>query len=113
MLDEGTFVATYKFALLQSLADLSVEKGDDSGEPLEIQTKDIARKFIQYYAPQALPYPSPDGTPKILKQNPSQQAEVIGRLEPLVAEVGTNVLVLRNNEQLWNPLVTAVTRKIK
>ena len=31
LLDEGQFVASYKFALLLALADLSVEHGDDSG----------------------------------------------------------------------------------
>jgi len=30
LLDEGLFVATYKFALLLDLADLSIEQGDDS-----------------------------------------------------------------------------------
>jgi hypothetical protein len=49
LLDEGLFVASYKFALLLSLADLSVEKGDDSGSPLTISTNEIAEKFIQYY----------------------------------------------------------------
>ena len=29
LLDEGSFVASYKFALLVALADLSVERGDD------------------------------------------------------------------------------------
>jgi hypothetical protein len=38
LLDEGLFVATYKFALLLSLADLSIELGDDSGGPLTLAT---------------------------------------------------------------------------
>jgi hypothetical protein len=33
LLAEGGFVATYKFALLLALTDLSVELGDDSGAP--------------------------------------------------------------------------------
>jgi hypothetical protein len=49
LLDEGLFVASYKFALLLALADLSVEAGDDSGAPLPITTDQIAGKFIQYY----------------------------------------------------------------
>lgn len=49
LLGEGRFVASYKFALLQALADLSVEKGDDSGEPFKLTTSDIAEKFIHYY----------------------------------------------------------------
>ncbi len=49
LLDEGLFTASYKFALLLALADLSVEFGDDSGAPLELTTYAIAEKFIQYY----------------------------------------------------------------
>jgi len=49
LFSEGSFVATYKFALLQALADLSVEKGDYSGETLPVKIKEIAEKFIQHY----------------------------------------------------------------
>jgi hypothetical protein len=31
LLTDGQFTATYKYALLMALADLSVEHGDDSG----------------------------------------------------------------------------------
>ena len=31
LLDEGLFVASYKFALLLALADLSIERGDEGG----------------------------------------------------------------------------------
>jgi hypothetical protein len=44
LLDEGLFVASYKFALLLALADLSIEAGDDSGLPLPITTEQIAAK---------------------------------------------------------------------
>jgi hypothetical protein len=49
LLDEGSFVATYKFALLLALADIAVESGNDTGEPFAISTKQIAEKFVQYY----------------------------------------------------------------
>ena len=48
LLDEGLFTASYKFALLLALAVLSIEQGDDSGEPLELTTDTIAEKFVQY-----------------------------------------------------------------
>lgn len=48
LLNEGQFVATYKFALLLALADICVEAGDDSGEPLKIETRSIADRFIRY-----------------------------------------------------------------
>ncbi len=49
LFSEGGFVATYKFALLQALADLSVEKKEFSEDSLKITTWEIAEKFIQYY----------------------------------------------------------------
>ncbi|MBZ5618081.1 MAG: hypothetical protein LAQ69_05000 [Acidobacteriia bacterium] len=45
LLDEGLFVATYKYALLLSIADLCIEQGDDSGAPLLLATEDIAEKI--------------------------------------------------------------------
>lgn len=56
LLDEGLFVATYKDALLLSLADLCIERGDDSGVPLPLATEDIAERFVQYYWRRAAPF---------------------------------------------------------
>ena len=53
---EGDFTATYKFALLISLADLAVELGDDSGAALELGHRGIAAKFIELYWQQSAPY---------------------------------------------------------
>ena len=58
LLDEGLVVASFKFALLLALADLSVESGDDTGAPLILPETGIAEKFIQYYWRQAVPYPA-------------------------------------------------------
>ncbi len=49
LLGEGRFVASYKFALLQALAVLSVEKTEFSEDSMKITTREIAEKFIQYY----------------------------------------------------------------
>jgi HNH endonuclease len=73
---EGEFTATYKFALLIALADLAVEKGDDSVKELELTSRDIARKFIGYYDRQTRPYPYTD-KPRILHQNTGRQARIV------------------------------------
>lgn len=87
VLDEGGFVATYKFALMMALADLSVERGNDSGDELELHVDQIAQKFIQYYARQTVPYPAAGGE-RILHQNTGKQATVLN----LVAEAQTPYL---------------------
>jgi hypothetical protein len=55
LLDEDQFVASSKFALLLALADLSVERGDDSGQPMALTTEHLAEKFIHYYRMQPVP----------------------------------------------------------
>jgi hypothetical protein len=59
LLSEGLFTATYKYALLSALADLSVEHGDDSGGSLE--------------PPQSLPYAGSE----VLRQNTGRSATVL------------------------------------
>ena len=59
--DEGEFVATYKFALLIALVELAIERGDDTGAPLELDLHSIAEKFIEQYWPHAAPYGAADG----------------------------------------------------
>ena len=39
LLDEGAFVASYKFTLLLALADLSVEQGEDNGRPVTLHIR--------------------------------------------------------------------------
>lgn len=46
LLEEGNFVATYKHALLLSIADSCVELGDDSGDRLRLTTDQLAEKAI-------------------------------------------------------------------
>ena len=73
---EGSFVATYKFALLMALADLAVEQGDDTDAELVLQVRDIARKFLGYYDRQALPFVGTEGLGEI-HQNTGQQAAIV------------------------------------
>jgi hypothetical protein len=59
LLSEGAFVASYKYALLLALADLAVERGDDSGAPLPLPLTAIAEQFIRIYWRQAREYVPP------------------------------------------------------
>ena len=114
LLSEGQFVATYKYALLMALADLAVEHGDDSGDPLTVSTKLIAEKFITYYWRQTMPYMSSAGTGKggILRQNTGQQAAVIRQLDQARAKHGHSLLKLQSQTRQWRSLVSAVERVV-
>lgn len=87
LLNDGEFTATYKYALLIALADISVESGDDSGAALPISSGQIAEKFIDYYWRQAIPFPAAAGSTGVLKQNSGKQAAVVRLLVDMRAVV--------------------------
>jgi len=76
LMDEGSFVATYKYALLHAIADLCVTQGDDSGAPLLLSTRDLADQFIRLYWRQVAPFPVGD-VDDPLRQNTGRQAAVV------------------------------------
>ncbi len=115
LLSEGSFTATYKFALLMSIADLAVERGEDSGHTLLLPLDAISEKFILYYWGQTKPYvPLSDTgfTGGMLRQNTSGQAAILSRLEAFQSEVTHNINVARNHIQQWERLVRDVKRTI-
>src|SRR5437868_2072377 len=81
LLSEGAFVSTYKYALLLSLADLVLEKGNDSGGSLTLSTNDLSRKFVQYYWRQTIPYRE-----IVLKQTTGTPAEIIQMVQNAVQQ---------------------------
>lgn len=57
LLATGRFTTTYKFALLVALTNIAVERGDDSGDPLEVDLDEVARQYLLLYWNQARPHP--------------------------------------------------------
>jgi 5-methylcytosine-specific restriction endonuclease McrA len=75
LLDEGRFVATYKFAVLLGLLDVLAENVDRKGRaPTTISTSDLARAVLEMYWPHTTPY---SGTGATLRQNTGTQAEIL------------------------------------
>ena len=77
---EGDFTATYKFALLISMADLAVEVGHDDDRPLSLSHRQLAGKFIELYWQQTMPYSQGRGEPGVLSQNNGAQAAIISAI---------------------------------
>ena len=88
---EGDFTATYKFALLVALADLSVELGSDDGSHLRISIRQIAKRFVALYWHHAAPYGAGGAgkNPGVLIQNEGTQAAVLSALGDFRARAGT------------------------
>lgn len=107
---EGEFTATYKYALIMALAELSIEYGDDSGQALELSRYLIAEKFAEFYWPQSAPYQAvglPPAENPILSQNKGQQAAIVKRLLEL-----RNQGYISINKARASKYWTGVVRKI-
>lgn len=115
LLEEGSFVATYKHALLLSLADVCVEKGDDGGSKLRVSTHELAEKFIIYYWRQAVPYhlPGEDQAGAVLKQNTGKQAAVISAVSKARETYGGSLAQLKKTPRAWASLKRNVAETIR
>jgi len=115
LLSEGLFVSSYKFALLLSLADLAVERGDDTTEVLSLDTRDLAEQFIGLYWRQVLPWVSggPDGRPtQRLAQARGHEAVILNKVAAAHDRYEGSLTRLRHHHGDWKRLLTDVGRTI-
>lgn len=116
LLSEGDFTATYKFALLMALADISVEHGHDDVRPLDIPIRDIAEKFIDYYWQQTMPYRSglanADQTTGILSQNMGTTAKVVSDIQKFKNANHIDSIARAKQTKAFGKLVTSVAQTV-
>jgi len=112
VLEDGQFVATYKFALLTALADLAVEMGADDGAPCRLALADIAGKFVAYYWQQAAPFAGA-GDAGVLRQSTGQQAAVLNLLAGERSIGLGTVAQLRASPSRWQSVLTRIARIIR
>ena len=110
LLGEGTFVSTYKYCLLLSLADLSIELGKDDDSQLTLTTSQIAEKFIQYYWRQSTPYLSED---LVLMQNTGKQAGIINLVQSAHERFEGSLTDARHNDREWKRIVSKVSEIVR
>ena len=112
LLDEGSFVATYKFALLHAIADLCVAKGDDSGVRLVLSTEDIAERFVELYWTQATPFlHGVEGA--VLQQNTGRQAAVVREVLKRHERYSGSLRNLRYDQVEWERLLSNVRQIVQ
>ena len=109
LLSEGSFVSTYKYALLMALADLAVERGSDDDRPLDIPTRLIAEKFIEYYWRQSAPFVPVEGAQDlgVLRQNTGKQAGIVRVLQEARAHHEGSLVEARSSAE-WSRLTLTV-----
>jgi hypothetical protein len=115
LLAEGLFVASYKYALLHVLADLAVLKGEDTGAPLELTTKEIAAKFVELYWQQCRPFQVGGvSSDLILQQNTGKQAAIISQIKESQDQCGASLFRLKQvASDRWSELVTEVDQVVR
>jgi len=80
LLDEGVFVATYKYAVLLGLLDVVLERTSATGEPPSVvTTRQLAEKVTELYWPQADPYGG-GGRPRALRQITTGKRDILGMI---------------------------------
>ncbi len=108
ILSEGVFVATYKFALILALAELSVEKSPATGGSLAIPLDELSERFIVLYWRQTAPF-GPGGA--LLHQNSGRQAVAVNMIAYFRDEVPT--LAAARRHPRWRALVRNVAGVLK
>ncbi len=114
LFNEGDFTATYKFALLAALADLSVELGADDGNELDLSVRQIGERFIYLYWRHTLPYgDGRNGTaPDTLVQNNGTQAAVLTAISGFRAQSGVTTPQMARAHPGYQALLTSVARTV-
>lgn len=114
LFNEGEFQATYKFALLLTLAELAVEHGDDTGSETRLPMPVVAEKFAELYWRQVAPYQSglPDTRPSVLSQNLGVQAAVVNHLVVIHADCGGRFSLARQHPS-WTAALGRISAVIR
>ena len=114
LFSEGDFTATYKYALLISLADVAVEVGADDGRAVLLTTRQIGERFIQLYWRQATPYGNGriGSAPGVLVQNNGVQAAVISAVAAFRARFGVTSPQIARTLPAFAQLLSTVTQTV-
>jgi len=112
LFDEGEFQATYKYALLLSVAELAVELGDDSGKTLDLSLRLVGEKFTELYWRQLAPYGTgqPETVVEVLSQNLGTQASAVKHLLHVHSSNGGRLSDARSDRERWRKVATKITR---
>jgi hypothetical protein len=114
LISDGSFVATYKFALLLALADLAVERGDDTTESLPLDTRDLAEKFVELYWRQVLPWVRASAAVSgRLAQATGKDAAILNKVARAHEQFQGSLPRLRRDRAAWDGLLRAVGRTIE
>lgn len=112
LLEEGSFTASYKFALVHAVADLAVLRGDDSGRELPLRIWEIAERFVELYWRQVVPWQGHDRA-VILRQNTGRQAAIVRKIQEARSDWDGRLDRLRGDPKEWEAVTREVSRVVR
>ena len=104
ILNEGQFVASYKYALMMSLAELCVEKTEKEDGTLHLSLQEIAERLIALYWRQAAPFAGG----QLLRHSSGREASAVSRIRAFQERVPT--LSVARRDRRWPALVQSICR---
>lgn len=104
ILNEGLFVASYKYALIMSIAELCVEKTERADGTLHLPLDDISARFIALYWRQAAPFAG--GT--YLRHNNGREASAVTSIRAFQEIAPT--LARAQSHRRWPGFVRSISR---
>ena len=103
LLEEGSFTATYKFAVLLGLMDLCLEHSNRFGEPAPmVTTRQLAEKVIDLYWSHTTPFETIDG--EVLKQNSGKPAVILSRIQSFRNDAAPDLGCTLHRARLTSPI---------
>ena len=115
LLESSSYTSTYKFALLMTIVNLSIESGINDDSEHSISYEQLAEQFVQLYWTQALPY-SDQSSDSVLRQSSTTgQASVINSILDLQHKTKTTSLTIAHtqNIKLWQSTIKDISSTIK
>lgn len=115
LLESSSYTSTYKFALLISLSNLSIESGIDDNSAYSISYLQLAEQFIHLYWTHALPFSKQEPNSILRQSHTAGQIKVINCILDLQTEVKTTKLNTARvlNKQKWDSTLKDIARTIK
>ena len=102
ILDQGSFSATYKYALFIAVLDLTISKNTKGALPTTLTTRELAERLIEVYWPHASPFNT--GTvPRQGGVRSGSQAEIVEAIVRFRAEGAGSPADLRHRARLARP----------
>jgi hypothetical protein len=107
ILNEGQFVASYKYALITAIAELCVEKQDARDSSLHLPLEEIAERFVSLYWRQAAPFAGG----ALLRHATGREATVVSKIRIFQKNVPS--LAAARAHRNWPILIREVVAVLK